>query len=185
MPKQSVCAHIFVLFRWSPLAQCFLGGEPIISSMASIGPDSIISTYPNAKSLLGGGSFGVVFATKQDDSRVAIKLVHVARKWQEQRESLAIEVMPLTLSAREQWKHVCWANKAFVHENLAMDLAQLLKESSLDGSPSASTNKKFWASLKDDLTENKKPVVPLPGHRNAHGGDVTPWAISVLGAKVG
>ena len=34
------------------------------------------------------------------------------------------------------------------------------------------------------LGRKKRSLAPLPGHRNAHGGDVTPWAISVLGAKV-
>ena len=98
-----------------------------------IGTDSIINAYPNVKTILGGGSFGVVFATRLGNSRLAVKVVHCGKQWRAQVERLQTEVMPLTMSARKAWKHVSWANRAFVHENLASDLSQLIKKVATTG----------------------------------------------------
>ena len=59
------------------------------------------------------------------------------------------------MSARFKWSNVCCANRAFVHENLAGDLDELLKKGICDGSPLAPTTGQFWKSLKKELSQRK------------------------------
>ena len=93
-----------------------------------IGTGDIITAYPDDKTMLGRGSFGVVFATRKGNSRLAVKVIHCAKHWRQKMESLNTEVLPLVMSRSKAWKHVTWANKAFVHENFASDLLQLQKK---------------------------------------------------------
>ena len=54
--------------------------------------------------------------------------------------------LPLTISANKNWNNVTWANRAFVHENLAIDIKQVLKAAATcDGSTIApSPQHSFW-----------------------------------------
>ena len=110
---------------------------PIPTSTGDIETDNVIKAYPHSKTILGQGSFGVVFATRLEGSRVAVKICHCGKRGhtEEEKAKPETEVTPLTMSARNGWKRVTSANKAFVHENCATDLAQLLN-STIDGTPS-------------------------------------------------
>ena len=58
---------------------------------------NLMTAYPDAKSILGGGSFGVVFATRGGQGRLAVKVVHVGKRWNERSEENpeVAEVIPL------------------------------------------------------------------------------------------
>ena len=137
------------------------------TSTGVIGTDSVIISYPERKVILGQGSFGVVFATRLGRARLAVKIVHCGKHWRRHHEKLETEVMPLTMSARNGWKHVTSANKAFVHENCATDLAQLLN-STIDGTPSGPPSyRRFWTDLEHELSSKKHPwrhclVIEMP-----------------------
>ena len=89
--------------------------------------DSILSAYPDRKGIIGGGSFGVVFATiGRGNSRLAVKIVHCHRRWKKELPRLVKEVRPMVMSARNAWKNVTRANRAFVHEMLHDDLLETL-----------------------------------------------------------
>ena len=103
------------------------------TSTGVIGTDSVIISYPERKVILGQGSFGVVFATRLGRARLAVKIVHCGKHWRRHHEKLETEVMPLTMRARNCWKHVTSANRAFAHENRASDLAQLSKMATSTG----------------------------------------------------
>ena len=123
----------------------------------NIGTGSIVTEYPGPKSIIGEGYYSVVFVTKRDQSRLAVKLIHCPKDWRNEIGKLETEVMPLDMSARKQWKHVIWANKWFVNENLVKELKELLRPSNNDGSLLASKHKPFWASLQYHLTNTKEP----------------------------
>ena len=129
------------------------------TSTGVIGTDSVIISYPERKVILGQGSFGVVFATRLGRARLAVKIVHCGKHWRRHHEKLETEVMPLTMSARNCWKHVTSANRAFVHENRASDLAQLLKNGNIDGSPFAPSKRTFCPLV---------PVQQVPQPQAAH-----------------
>ena len=90
----------------------------------NIGTGSIVKEYPDSKSIIGEANYSVVFATKRDQSRLAVKVIHCPTDWRNEIGKLETEVMPLDMSARKQWKHVIWANKWFVNENLVKELMQ-------------------------------------------------------------
>ena len=99
----------------------------------------------------------MVFATTlKSGARVAVKVVHVPKHWQQQLKPLEKEVVPFTMSARRQWQHVSWATRAFVNENLHSQLTQIMSHPRSDGSPSASSAGSFWRDLYDDLGNKDK-----------------------------
>ena len=122
---------------------------------SKIGAGSIVKEYPDGNSIVGEGSFGVVFATRQGQSRLAVKVIHCGKHWKTEIGKLETEVVPLDMSAGKKWKHVTSANRAFVNENLASEVHQLVRSSSIDGSLLASPNKTFWASLQAHLSFKK------------------------------
>ena len=122
----------------------------------NIGTGSIFKEYPDSKSIIGGGNFSVVFLTRRDQSRLAVKVIHCPKDWRNQIGKLETEVMPLDMSARKQWKHVISANKWFVNEHLAKELKELLRPSSIDGRLLASPIKAFWTSLQAHLTNTNE-----------------------------
>ena len=119
--------------------------------------EGCLFNYSGFKTLLGDGSYGVVFATRVADKRVAVKVVHCPKQWRLHIEKLEREVIPLSISANKSWKNVVWANHAFVHENFASDIKQRSKAAApSDGSTFApSPQHLFWKSLGDKLTGKK------------------------------
>ena len=88
---------------------------------------SIVKEYPDSKRIIGEGRFGVVFATRRDQSRLAVKVIHCGNRWRSDIGKLETEVVALDMSARKKWKHVTSAHRAFVNDNLASELDQLLR----------------------------------------------------------
>ena len=116
--------------------------------------DSCFTSYPNDKSILGKGSFGIVFATRRDDVRVAVKVIPASKNWKTTTEikRMESEVRPMIDSKRLKWKHVIWAYRAFVHEQLITEVRNLSKPASADGSLSASTSEVlFWRLASEHL----------------------------------
>ena len=158
------------------------------TSTGAIGTDSVIKSYPERNVILGHGSFGIVFATRLRDSRVAVKICHCGQRGhtEEEKAKLETEVTPLTMSARNGGKHVTSANKAFVHEDFKTDLAYLLNSTS-DGTPSGPPpNRAFWRDLQQMLSTIKEGwknclVIEMPMEDLSLRGQLKYWGQSLDG----
>ena len=118
-------------------------------------PDRIMSCYTDKKSIICKGSYGVLFATNGNTSRLAVKVAPCRWNWQDQLARLDNEILPLALGAENGWKNVVSGNRLFVHEKLQDDIKSLITEASSDESPLASAERFFWAHLSEYLSECK------------------------------
>ena len=82
--RSNVCSrlayvHAFLSSKAGALEPGFLMAEDASLESEIIGTGDLIRTYPDEKTVLGEGSFGVVFATRGvDNSRVAVKIIPVS-----------------------------------------------------------------------------------------------------------
>ena len=54
---------------------------------------SIVKEYPDLKSIICEGSFGVVFGTRRGESRLAVKVIHGGNRWRSDIGKLETEVV--------------------------------------------------------------------------------------------